>query len=107
MSDLEGALHQFEAPESNLKKLEQLWEKIEGLIGSGPAFGSPPEYDEACMAFRQILQSLPAIDGFKLEDHLHEFDEAGQMRLDALEVGEIEAQVSVESSLAEVTVQVD
>jgi hypothetical protein len=56
MTDLEAALHQFEATESNLKKLEQLWVKIEGLIGSGPAFGSPPEYEEACMAFRHVLQ---------------------------------------------------
>ncbi len=101
MPDLEAALRQFEAAESNLKKLEQLWEKIESLIGNGPAFGSPPEYDHACMAFRHILQSLPAIDGFRVDDHHHDFDEAGQMRLDALEVGEIDAQVSVESSLAE------
>lgn len=65
----------------------------------GLAFGSPPEYEEACLAFRHILPSMPAIDGFKVEDHLLEYDEVGQMRLDAREVGEIECDVAVERSI--------
>jgi hypothetical protein len=101
MADLDAALRQFEATESNLEKLERLWAQFETHIGSGPAFGSPPEYDELCLAFRQILPALPAIDGFRLQDQLHDYDAIGQMRLDALEVGEIEAQVSVENCIEE------
>jgi hypothetical protein len=101
MADLDAALQHFEATEGNLKKLEKLWKEIEGLIPSGPAFGSPPQYDELCLAFRQILAALPAIDGFRVEDCLCEYDAIGQMRLDALEIGEIDAQISVENSLAE------
>jgi hypothetical protein len=101
MSTLEQALQQFEAAEANLEKLEKLWEKISGHIPGGPAFGAPPEYDELCLAFRGILPALPAIGGVRVEDHLYDYDAAGQMRLDALEVGEIDAQVSVENALEE------
>jgi Restriction endonuclease len=101
MTTLAAALRKFEATEANLGKLEKLWDEISKLIPSGPAFGSPPEYDELCLAFRRILPSLPGIDGFRLEDRLYEYDEAGQMRLDALEVGEIGAEVSVSNELEE------
>jgi len=101
MSTLEMALQQFEATEANLEKLEKLWEKISSHIPGGPAFGAPPEYDELCLAFRGILPALPAIGGVRVEDHLYDYDTVGQMRLDALEVGEIEAQVSVENTLEE------
>lgn len=101
MATLENALRQFELVEANLAKLEQLWEKIEGLLPNGPAFGSPPGYDESCIAFERILSELPAIDGFRVEHRLYEYDEAGHMRLDALELGEFEVQVSTDRTLTE------
>lgn len=101
MADLNAALQLFDATEGNLKKLMDLWNKIEGQMPSGPAFGSPPEYDELCFAFRQILAALPAIDGFRIEDCLLEYDEVGQMRLDALELDEIGAHVSVHHAVSE------
>ena len=101
MSTLENALGQFESVESNLSKLEKLWERIERLLPDGPAFGAPPDYDDACFAFRRILAQMPAIDGFRVNDELSEYDVAGQMHLDALEVGEIEASISVSKALNE------
>lgn len=101
MSTLAAALQKFEATEANLDKLERLWEKISALIPTGPAFGSPPEYDELCLAFQRILPSLPAIDGVRVEDRLFSYDQAGGMRLDALEVGEIDAEISVGNALDE------
>lgn len=101
MSTLDAALRQFEAAQANLEKLDKLWAEIERLQPSGPAFGGPPEYGELCLAFRRVLPGLPAIDGFQVTDQLHDYDEAGQMLLDALEVGEVEAQVSVTNALAE------
>ena len=98
---LNHVLRQFELTEANLVKLEMLWQKIEGELPSGPAFGSPPEYEEWCIAFKRILAELPAVDGFRVEDRLYEFDVAGQMRLDALELGMIEAEVSVSRELEE------
>jgi len=98
---LNHVLRQFELTEANLVKLETLWQKIEGELPSGPAFGAPPEYEEWCIAFKCILAELPAVDGFRVEDRLYEFDVAGQMRLDALELGMIEAEVSVSRELEE------
>lgn len=101
MSTLSAALQQFEATEANLGKLEKLWDKISDLIPSGPAFGAPPEYDELCLAFRRILAVLPAIDGVRVEDRLFEYNQVGQMRFDAQEVGEVDATIYVESALGE------
>lgn len=101
MADLNTALQQFEATEANLEKLEKLWDQIEGHIPEGPAFGNPPEYLELSLAFRQILQALPAIDGFKVGDELHDYNTIGQMRLDALEIGDISAHVLVDDCVNE------
>lgn len=99
MSTLESALQQFEAAEANLAKLESLWARIAQILPSGPAFGAPPEYEELCLAFRRVLPGLPAIDGYRVTDCLYDYDAAGQMHLDAAEVGEIGAQVSVHNEL--------
>lgn len=99
MSTLEAALQKFEAAEANLEKLESLWAKISALIPNGISFGAPPEYDELCQAFGGILQALPAIGGVRANCHLLDFDSIGQMRLDAHEVGEIDAHVSVENEI--------
>jgi hypothetical protein len=101
MGTLDDALNQFEAAEANLVKLESLWGRIEQLVPTAPAFGAPPEYEELCRAFRQVLPGLPAIDGFRVSDHLYDYDAAGQMLLDAAELGEIEASVSVQNALEE------
>ena len=101
MTTLNAALKQFEATEANLFKLDKLWAQIEKLLPSSPAFGSPPEYEELCRAFRQILSGLPAIEGFRVRDCLFDYDEAGQWLLDAAELGDIEADVSVHRALEE------
>src|SRR4051794_18767448 len=98
-ASLEAALREFDATEANLRKLESLWKQIRGLVGTGFAFGSPPEYDNACRAFRHILPTMPALNGFRLEDHLLDFDAIGQMRLDATEIGEIESHISAENEI--------
>jgi hypothetical protein len=101
MRTLDDALNQFEAAEANLVKLEQIWQRIEQLIPTSPAFGPPPEYEELCRAFRQVLPGVPAIDGFRVGDCLYGYDAAGQMRLDAAELGGIEADLSVQNALEE------
>lgn len=101
MTRLDAALEEFEATEANLAKLNALWERIERLLPTGPSFGSPPGYDELLLAFRRILPALPAIDGFQVEDHLCEFDVAGQLLLEALEGGEVVAEVEARNTLSE------
>src|SRR5665213_2399839 len=73
--------------------------RLKARQSSSYSGGSPPEYDELCLAFRRILPALPAIDGFRIQDCLQEYDAIGQMRLDALELDHIEVSVSVENTL--------
>lgn len=98
-TSLEAAIGEFEATEANLKKLESLWARIRGLLGDGVAFGPPSGYDDACMAFRHILPALPSINGFRVEDCLLAYNEVGRMRLDALDVGFIDAEVSASEQI--------
>ena len=100
MTTLAAKLQLFSATETNLAKLDALWRQIEGLVPSGPAFGSTPEYEELCLAFRRILSSLPAIDKFRIEDQLYDHDAAGQMHLDALELDDFAVRVQVEKDLS-------
>lgn len=69
------------------------------MIGDGVAFGPPTGYDDACRAFRHILAALPSIDGFRVEDCLLAYNDVGQMRFDAMEVGEIGAEVTVSEQI--------
>jgi hypothetical protein len=101
METLAAALRLFEATEANLAKLERLWDELRALIPEGIAFGSPGQYEELCLAFRQILSALPAIDGFKLTDAICTYDSIGQMRFDAAELGDIDATVTTESCIFE------
>lgn len=99
MATLDDALQQFESVEANLTKLEHLWARIERILPGGPAFGAPPEYEALCFSFRRVLPGVPPIDGFRVTDCLLDYDAVGQMHLDAAEVGEIEAQVSVQNEI--------
>lgn len=101
MTTLDAALQQFEATEANLAKLETLWDKITNLMPKSPSFGSPPEYEELCFKFRRVLPNLPAIDGLQVEDKLYEYDDIGNMYLEILELGEIDAQITLHQTLEE------
>ena len=101
MITLDTALQDFEATEANLAKLDNLWKQIEKLLPQGPEFGSLPEYDELCWAFRRILPSLPAVDGFRIEDHLLDYDAIGQTWLDYMEIGEGDPKITMLNILYE------
>jgi hypothetical protein len=98
-SPINSALRQFEATEANLVKLERLWAKITKLTPSGLAFGGDPTYEEHVRGYKDLLHALPSIDGWKPETVPEDLDTIGQMRLDAKEVGELSAEVAVESQI--------
>lgn len=100
-SPLNAALRIFEATEANLVKLERLWQEIESVIPSGVAFLEDSGYENNCMDFENVLTSLPKIDGWKPNIYLMSLHEIGQSRFDAMEVGEIECQISVENQIYE------
>lgn len=100
-SPLNAALRFFEAAEANLVKLESLWIEMESVIPNGVAFLEDAGYENNCRDFENILASIPKIDGWKPEVHLMDLNEIGQHRLDAMEVGEIECEISVENQIYE------
>ncbi|MFA7834072.1 restriction endonuclease [Aeromonas dhakensis] len=100
-SPLNSALRIFEATEANLVKLEKLWQEMESVIPIGVAFLEDSGYESNSMDFEKIFDSLPKIDGWKPEIYLMGLHEIGQNRLDAMEVGEIECQISVENQIYE------
>lgn len=103
--DLEGALRQFELTETNLVRLEEVWAEMRGLIPDGIVFlaGSPEAASYASLArdLRELVGSLPAIDGWSFEIDVPDPDDVAQARLDAAEISEPAIYVEVERSLAE------
>ncbi|MBS9996962.1 restriction endonuclease [Vibrio alginolyticus] len=100
-SSLNAALRIFEATEANLVKLEEIWIEMESVIPSGVVFLEDSGYENNCRDFENVLASLPKIDGWKPKIYLMNLNEIGQNRLDAMEVGEIECQISVENHIYE------
>ncbi len=99
------ALQQFEATEANLVKLERLWQEIlKKIPNQGPnyfQFGSDPDYDSLCYAFREVIAALPAIDGWKPECSLMRLNDIARARFDAQELMELEMILDVEESIEE------
>ncbi len=91
-----GALKQFEATEANVGKLEQLWETISGMVPAGVSFGQDHEYEDRVRSYALLLQELPMIDGWKPSAELPDLDVIAHSRFDAMDLGEISAQASVE-----------
>jgi hypothetical protein len=98
-SPINAALRQFEATEANVAKLENLWAEICTLTPSGLQFGSDPVYEDRVRAFNDVLAALPTIDGWKPESEPWDLNAIGQARLDAKEIGEIGAEISVEEGI--------
>lgn len=101
--DLDQALGEFDAAETTLRRLETVWQRLSELVPQGIAFvGDSPEgieYEDLRRAFRDLVDGLPTIGGWTITDFPLELDEVAQNRLDAQDIGEIEAIVSVEQGV--------
>lgn len=73
---------------ANLEKLEGILTRATSFIPRGPSRGSPPEYDDLCRAWRDLLPGLPPIDGWTVTDPLPDIDGLGQAYIDYLDGGE-------------------
>jgi hypothetical protein len=98
-SPINSALRQFEATEANLAKLERIWARITEQTPRGLQFGNDPAYDELIRNYEDIVKALPKINGWKPEDIPMDLNAIGQCRLDAKEVGEIEAEIAVNEQI--------
>ena len=100
-SPINAALRHFDATEANVEKLERMFKEMRKLIPDGICFGGNAQYDDFCRTFADVLAALPKIDGWKPSCHLQDLNEIAQNRLDAMEIDEISAKVSVEESIEE------
>lgn len=98
-SAINAALRSFEAAEANLEKLERLLRELARLRPVGIALGSDFKYDELSLAYSDVLQVLPAIDGWKPTETPIDLYSLAQWRIDAQELGEPEAVASVEEAV--------
>lgn len=97
---LDAAVRQFEATEANLAKLERLWKEIQEAIPDGVAFVvDDEEYDDLCRRYKEVIDHLPAIGGWKIDAIPLDRNTISQWRLDAQEIGEVDAMLSVEEQV--------
>lgn len=96
-----SALEQFEATEANLMKLERLWDELLAMIPPGIQFEENIEYEDRTRAFRELLNSIPAIDGWKPTAVPPDLDGIAQNRLEAMDLGEASIGASVERWIGE------
>lgn len=91
----------LETTEANLAKAERLWTELRRRIPDGIDFSSNLEYDDFRRRYRDVVAEMPAIDGFRVADETLDLNAIAQWRLDAMEVGEVEAQVSAAEAIDE------
>ena len=93
--DLEKALEQFDAVETNLRRLENVWVEMCQLVPTSLVFlGNSPQnlrFRELQRSFNSILQGIPPIGGYSITAVEGDLDSIAQARLDAVEIGEFEA----------------
>ncbi|WP_420625599.1 restriction endonuclease [Candidatus Poriferisodalis sp.] len=86
--DLSAALEQFDRVLANIELLEKTWERFEPHIPDSISFGlDTDEIEQIRREFTDIVESMPAIDGDRLEAELPILDDISHMRLEYSEAG--------------------
>lgn len=98
---LADALRTFEAAEANLSRLEKLLGEIDALEPKGLVFGGAVEHERKLRTYTAILKALPLIEGSKPSEVPRDHDSIGQARLDARELDEPAAFLTVEHWIEE------
>lgn len=101
--DLAKALGQFETTEANLVRAEQTWAQMAEILGDGRTFlGASPEatkYAGLSRDLRDLVESLPALDGWTPVLEIPDPNEMAQWHLDAHDIGEMSLLVSLGEAL--------
>jgi hypothetical protein len=99
--DLNEALGEFDAVETTLKRLETVAARLSELTPEDMSYSpqNSEEYEDIRRAFRNLVDGLPALDGWKITEFPWGLDEVLQNRFDARDVGELHAHLSVEEGI--------
>src|SRR4051794_12378807 len=85
--DLEWALDQFDRTQTNVERLQKVWERMQDLVPPGISFAdSSPDallYNDLAHSFYEIAASLPILEGRGLEAEIIGLDEIAKQRYDA------------------------
>ena len=86
--ELDALLVLMDKTSVKLDRLEAVWNRAQPLLPTGPAIGSPAEYDDLARAWQDLLPGLPPIEGWTITEDLPDFDALGQTFIDYFEIGE-------------------
>lgn len=102
--DLSAALATYDRVALNLDKLDRVWQRMEELLPDGPFIGIGSDddvtYAQLGEQWTTIANSLPAIDGWKLEAEIIGYAAIGQSRLDYREIDEPEGLRAFDAHIA-------
>jgi hypothetical protein len=100
--DLEQALGQFDRTQTNLGRLESVWERMQQLIPAGIVFPGGQDtllYEDLALSFAELAAGLPSIDGMALDAQPLTLLEIAQGRLDVQDLGEPTPMVRLEEDI--------
>ncbi|WP_420443049.1 restriction endonuclease [Candidatus Poriferisodalis sp.] len=84
--DLSEALEQFDRVLANIELLEKIWKRFEPHIPESISFGlDTDEIEQMRREFADTVESMPAIDGHRIETELPILDDISHMRFEYAE----------------------
>lgn len=101
--DLADALDAFDRAAVNVSRAEKVWSDIEQSIPAGISVGADQSgaYRSLSIAWDDLVLSLPPINGWTVTSRPVDLDELAQWRFDAMEIGEVSAQVDADTAAAQ------
>lgn len=100
LADLSAALDQFDRAAANLEKADRIWDEIQSAIPDGVAFGEDtPELDNLGRSYGQLIEALPAIDGFRPSTQPMSLDAIAEGRLEAWDLSEASVRITWEQTI--------
>ena len=86
--NLDELLQAMDRAAANLSKLDDVWERAQPMLPSGPSRGSSREYEDLRRRWTALRGGLPPIDGWTVTDELPDADAVGQEFIDYADCGE-------------------
>ncbi len=102
-SDLESALAQLEAVETNLHRIEAAAREMVDLAPSGTIINaSGPEkqrHDDLVRSYNQLRDGLPPIEGWQIDEATLDYTSMVQWRIDLIDLGEPRAEIDFQAEV--------
>jgi hypothetical protein len=101
--DLSEALAAYDRVALNLDKLDRVWQRMEALVPDGAFIDGGSEYSvtysQLAESWNSIAESLPAIDGWRLDATIVDYAAIGRTRVDFDEAGEWQHELAFKAQI--------